>query len=257
MSFLFDEIIFGPVKSRRLGVSLGINVLPRHKKWCSFNCIYCECGWTTAVTGDLNEFHSREDICKALEHHLKELVIKKAPLDAITFAGNGEPTLHPEFPGVIDDTIKLRDTYFPKADVVVLSNSTTLNNNGIFEALLKVRNIMKLDAGTEKMYNLINHPLVNVSLEEIVSGLIRFNGKLTIQTLFLKAMHNGQLIDNTTDEEVGSWINLLKRIKPQQIMIYPIDRPTPDSDIEKISPEVLEKIGARVKEAGFQVNIYS
>lgn len=256
MSFLFDEIIFGPVNSRRLGISLGINILPRDKKFCTYNCIYCECGWTSASLGIASDYHSRADIRLALQHRLENLHSNHAAPDAITFAGNGEPTLHPEFPGVIDDTIELRNKYFPNTEVVVLSNSTSLGNPNVFTALAKVKNIMKLDAGSEKTFRQINGPLITTSLEEIVNNLMRFNGKVTIQTLFLKAFQNNKWVDNTTNEEVELWLGHLKCIMPESVMIYPIDRPAPNHNIEKIDPAILEQIASRVKEIGLNVNIY-
>jgi wyosine [tRNA(Phe)-imidazoG37] synthetase (radical SAM superfamily) len=257
MSFLFDEIIFGPVKSRRFGVSLGVNVLPEHKKICTFNCIYCECGWTQAAQVDPSVYHTRSDIHDALEHRLISMKTAGNAPDAITFAGNGEPSLHPEFAGVIDDTLALRDKYFPGSRVVVLSNSTTLADPEIFNALTKVQNIMKLDAGTEATFRLINGPLTGIHLSDIVDDLVRFQGKLTIQTLFLKATIKGQTIDNTTQDELSQWLGHLKRIRPEQVMIYPIDRPAPARNIEKLDPLELQKIAEMVRNAGFNVKVYS
>jgi wyosine [tRNA(Phe)-imidazoG37] synthetase (radical SAM superfamily) len=256
MSFLFDDIIFGPVRSRRLGVSLGINVLPESNKICTFNCIYCECGWTRTPSVDPACYHLRRNIRTALDARLKELAAANQPPDAITFAGNGEPTLHPEFAGVIEDVNELRDKYFPKAGVVVLSNSTTLGDPDVFRALTKVRNIMKLDAGSEETFRSINGPLVPVRLEKIVNDLVRFNGKLIIQTLFLRTFLNGQWVDNTTDEEVSLWIGHLKRIRPQQVMIYPIDRPAPSCNIEKTGKNVLLGIAGKATDEGFHVSVY-
>jgi wyosine [tRNA(Phe)-imidazoG37] synthetase (radical SAM superfamily) len=256
MSFLFDEIIFGPVRSRRFGVSLGINVIPEHKKICTFNCIYCECGWTQAPVIEPEAFHKREDIAAALETRLKEMQRLSNRPDAITFAGNGEPTLHPEFDGIIDDTVRLRDTYFPDAEVVVLSNSSMLNDESVLLTLQKVHNVMKLDAGTEATFRKINGPLVPLTLEKVVENLERFKGKLTIQTLFLKAEINGESVDNTSDAEVSAWIELLKRINPEKVMIYPIDRPAPGKNIQKVEPEVLEAIGKRLEKEGIQVSIF-
>ena len=257
MSFLFDDIMFGPVKSRRFGVSLGINVIPERKKICTFNCIYCECGWTQAPVIEPEAFHKREDIAVALEKRLLELQQSSNPPDAITFAGNGEPTLHPEFAGIIEDTLALRNQYFPDSDVVVLSNSSMLDDPKVFQALQKVRNIMKLDAGSEETFRKINGCMVPLSLDKVVENLIRFKGELTIQTLFLKARINGFEVDNTSEEEVALWIGHLKRINPEMVMMYPIDRPAPGKDISKVSPEVLASIGKRVEKEGFKVSIYA
>jgi len=255
MSILFHDMIFGPVHSRRLGISLGVNVLPEHNKFCSFNCIYCECGWTRSKLDDA-VYHSRNDIREALDARCKELYELKAAPDAITFAGNGEPTLHPDFAGIIDDTVAIRDTYFPSAKVVVLSNSTTAGDPKILNALQKVDPIMKLDAGTEAMYRSINKPLLPISLEEIVNSLCAFKGALTIQTLFLKTEFHGKMVDNTTEEEVSQWLGHLKKINPRLVMIYPIDREAPDKNIDKLDHASLEAIAARVRAEGIDVKVF-
>lgn len=257
MGILFSDIVFGPVKSRRLGLSLGVNVLPEKFKFCTFNCVYCECGWTHSSTNGVEDFHTREDIRAALLDRCQMLSEKGIIPDAITFAGNGEPTLHPDFPGIIEDTLQIQQSVFPSARVTVLSNSTTLKNQEIFEALKKVNNIMKLDAGSERTYRLINLPLANINLEETVQNLSRFNGEVTIQTLFMKAEIRGQMVDNTSDEEVNLWLGHLKKIKPRLVMIYPIDRPAPDNNIQKVSTEVLEQIAGKVRLLGIPVKIYS
>ena len=198
-TFLFDRIIFGPVKSRRLGVSLGINLLPATRKMCNFNCIYCECGWTTDKTADKSALPKRDEIYRALERKLSEMKSKKSAPDVITFAGNGEPTLHPDFPAIVDDTIELRNRYFPEARIAVLSNSTTITIPSVKEALLKVdQNILKLDSGFDLTVRVHNQPRVNVKVAELIGNLRKFNGQLIIQTLFLRGTHNGKSIDNTT-----------------------------------------------------------
>ncbi len=257
MSILFRDIIFGPVHSRRLGISLGVNVLPEDAKFCSFNCIYCECGWTKTKLSEVKGYHSREDINASLEARCKELLEGGATVDALTFAGNGEPTMHPAFPEIIDDTLATRDRYFPKAKVVVLSNSTTAGDPRILKALLKVTPIMKLDAGTNEMYHHINKPLVKITLGEIVENLKAFRGRLIIQSLFLKAEIGGHWVDNTTEAEVSAWIDQLKKIGPRQVMIYPIDRSAPDRNIDKVDHATLEGIATRVRAVGFEVNVYS
>ncbi|MCK6649429.1 MAG: radical SAM protein, partial [Bacteroidia bacterium] len=174
---LFDSIIFGPIKSRRLGVSLGINLLPIDSKLCNFDCIYCECGWTDLKNAPKFQFNDRFEIKKALENKLIELVQQRIILDSITFAGNGEPTLHPEFDLIIDDTIELRNKYFPDALISVLSNSLMLNNNKVVAALKKIdKRILKLDAGTEELFQLIDQPLNKRTLEWVVYHLNQFNG---------------------------------------------------------------------------------
>lgn len=257
MGILFDDIIFGPVMSRRLGLSLGVNVLPEHHKFCTFNCVYCECGWTHSAGADSNSFHSRADIKAALLDRCRLMAERGNVPDAITFAGNGEPTLHPDFAGIIDDTLEVQQEVFPSAKVVVLSNSTTLRNPEIFNALKKVQSLMKLDAGTEKMYQLINKPLVPVDLEEIVRNLAAFKGDITIQSLFMKAEVQGLMIDNTTEEEVTAWLGHLSKINPRMVMIYPIDREAPDNNITKVSAETLESIAEKVRALGISVKIFS
>lgn len=257
MSILFDDIIFGPVRSRRLGISLGINLLPENNKYCSFNCVYCECGWTESTVGDAIKLHNRDEVRRAVEQGLKDMSAKGIAIDALTFAGNGEPTLHPEFPGIIDDALDLQKKYYPNSRVVVLSNSTTLDNKDIFDALLKVDNIMKLDAGTEAMFCAINNVMISTTLARIVENLRRFNGQLTIQTLLLKSEWNGKQIGNTEGEELEKWLNHIKRIKPRLVMLYPVDRPSPERDIEKVSPEIIESIAERVRALGIDVKVYS
>jgi wyosine [tRNA(Phe)-imidazoG37] synthetase (radical SAM superfamily) len=257
MSVLFDDIIFGPVRSRRLGISLGINLLPEHTKYCTFNCIYCECGWTKTCIGDAVDFHTRKDIAEALERSIKDLSGKKMPVDALTFAGNGEPTVHPEFAGIIDDTLELGKKFFPASRVVVLSNSTTLNNESVFNALLKVDNIMKLDAGSEEMYRTINNPMTAVTLADVVAGLRRFKGQLTIQTLLLNGSWQGKAFDNTGGEELEKWLGHISLIKPRLVMLYPVDRPSPARNIEKVNPGVMESIAGKVRSLGVDVKIYS
>ena len=255
--FLFHEVIFGPVRSRRLGLSLGINLLPLHTKFCSFNCIYCECGWTPSKVREGMEMPSRADVASFLEHKLKELAAEDYLPDAITYAGNGEPTLHPEFSGIVDDTLKLRDRYSQGSVVSVLSNASRIHDPDIFEALLKLdHNILKLDAGTEETFRILNNPVESFDFAQMISDLARFKGKLIIQTMFLRGVVHSQVVDNTTSQEVEAWILHLKAIRPQVVMIYPIARATPAKDLEKISREELERIGERVRQEGIEVKVY-
>jgi len=255
--FLFHETVFGPVMSRRLGVSLGINLLPVDYKYCTFNCIYCECGWTHDKAGGSKELPARNTVSSKLEEKLRIMQKDGQVPDAITFAGNGEPTIHPEFPEIIEDTIHLRDRYFPDTRVTVLSNASMLHREEIFNALKAIDdNIQKLDAGSDKMFQLINQPAGKLKLEKIVEQLGRFSGNLIIQTLFLRGMHNGHAVDNTTDEEIGQWISHLKKIQPEYVMIYPIDRSTPEQDIEKISFEELSEIAKKVNNEGINIKVF-
>jgi wyosine [tRNA(Phe)-imidazoG37] synthetase (radical SAM superfamily) len=251
-TFLFDKIIFGPVKSRRLGNSLGINLLPATKKICSFNCIYCECGWTHRIKNPENLLPRREEIYKALDQRLSEMKKRNEPPDVITFAGNGEPTLHPDFPGIIDDSIKLRNKYFPEARIAVLSNSTKITVPVIKEALLKVdMNILKLDSAFDSTVRIHNQPIVNVKVAELIENLKKFNGQLIIQTLFLRGTHNGQVIDNTTPEELEAWLKAIEMIKPAEVMIYTISRDTPGgNNLHKVPLAELRKIALMVEKFG-------
>ena len=228
-TFLFDEIIFGPVKSRRLGVSLGINLLPLKNKICNFNCIYCECGWTKDTEKKGGRLPSRLDVYQALDRRLSEMKEKNRPPDVITYAGNGEPTLHPEFPGIIDDSLILRDKYFPGARVAVISNATTISNPLIRAALLKIdMNILKLDSAFDATIKIHNQPRMDFSAEKLIDELAAFNGRVIIQTLFLRGVHNGNVIDNTTPVEIDQWLKAIEKIRPSEVMIYTISRDTPE-----------------------------
>lgn len=256
--FLFDEIVFGPIHSRRMGSSLGVNLLPLKRKYCTFNCIYCECGWTINDNDANMGIPPLSLISSALEEKLIAQTNSKQLPDAITFAGNGEPTLHPEFAQVIDETIRLRDLYAPKSLITVLSNGTMLHHEKIFNALLKVdQNIQKLDAGTSQTIQRINQPYAHYNLDNLVENLIRFNGKVIIQTLFLRGTWKDYPIDNTTKEELEKWLEHLKRIKPIYVMLYPIDRATPASGLEKIGPDELGIIAQQVQQAGIDTRVYA
>lgn len=256
-TFLFDEIIFGPVRSRRLGVSLGINLLPTKRKICNFNCIYCECGWTRDIEKAVSHLPGREEVYNALDSKLSELIKKNIIPDVITYAGNGEPTLHPDFPGIIDDSIILRDKYFKKTRIAVLSNATTISNPLIKNALLKVdQNILKLDSAFDSTIKIHNQPRVNVNVEELINNLIGFDGKLIIQTLFLRGIHNGKVVDNTTQVEIREWLKAIERIKPSEVMIYTISRDTPeDARLKKVPLNELKEIAALVESIGIRTQV--
>lgn len=254
--FLFEQVIFGPIKSRRLGISLGVNLLPTIRKHCSFDCIYCECGWTKTHEPDKG-FPAAAEIYEALENKLKDMQAKKAMLDSITFAGNGEPTIHPQFARIVGDVVALRNLYFPDALVSVLTNASKAGDPVIMEALLKTdRPILKLDAGSEETFRKINKPHTNISLKEIVGILEKFRDKAIVQTLFVKGTHNGQIIDNTTKHEVEAWLQHIERIRPRSVMIYPIARCTPEESLEKIPFEVLQEIAAKVEQKGIEAEVY-
>jgi wyosine [tRNA(Phe)-imidazoG37] synthetase (radical SAM superfamily) len=256
-TFLFDKIIFGPVKSRRLGVSLGINLLPATKKLCNFNCIYCECGWTTDTNKEKSPLPERNEIYKALELKLSDMKEKNQTPDVITFAGNGEPTLHPDFPEIVDDCIELRNKYFPKARIAVLSNSTTITIPRIKEALLKVdQNILKLDSGFDLTVKVHNQPRVNVEVAELIGNLKKFNGQLIIQTLFLRGSFKGRAIDNTTPEEITAWLKAIEMIKPYEVMVYTISRDTPEGgQLSRVSAAELKRIAGMVNRLGIKTSV--
>ena len=257
MSFLFHDVIFGPLRSRRLGLSLGINLLPLHGKYCSFNCIYCECGWTPPADREIGELPSRELVASFLEQKLKELSADDYLPDAITYAGNGEPTLHPEFSGIVDDTIRLRNEFSPASKVTVLSNASRIHDTSVFEALLKLdNNILKLDAGREETFRILNNPVEAFDFGRMILGLEKFKGRLIIQTMFLKGLVHGKPVDNTTNEEVEEWIKLLKKIKPASVMIYPIARATPARELEKVSRPEMERIALKVRAAGIEAKVF-
>lgn len=251
---LFEDVIFGPVKSRRLGISLGVNLLPLNSKLCNFNCIYCECGWTTG--GAKARFNSRSDVHRLLGQKLREMAAQGAPPDVITFAGNGEPTMHPEFEQIIDDTIALRDEICPSAKVSVLSNATMIGRESVRRALMKVdNNILKLDSAFDETVRLIDNPQGKYSVAETVANMKLFGGKLIIQTMFVRGQCDGRQVDNTVPHEVAAWLALVREIAPQTVMIYTIDRDTPCPTLEKVPVEDLRKIAAQVEAAGFECSV--
>lgn len=256
-TFLFDEIIFGPVKSRRLGNSLGINLLPTKNKICNFNCIYCECGWTHDTEKTDKRLPNREEVYAALDHKLADLKNKNLAPDVITYAGNGEPTLHPDFPGIIDDSISLRNKYFPLARIAVLSNATTISNPSVRAALIKVdQNILKLDSAFDSTIKIHNQPRVPVSAEELIKNLKSFNGRVIIQTLFLRGTHNGKQIDNTSPTEINAWLKAIETINPSEVMIYTISRDTPEGGkLVKVPLKELKEIAAKVQSMGIKTQV--
>lgn len=255
-TFLFDKIIFGPVRSRRLGVSLGINLLPTDCKICNFDCVYCECGWTSQRSSKSSGLPARGLVREELETRLKEMSVKNEPPDVITFAGNGEPTMHPEFEGIIDDTIILRDAYCPSAGIAVLSNSTLIYKDSVTRALQKVdQNILKLDTVFESTFRLLNKASSGVELKKIIEGLQSFPGKMIIQTLFLRGEMAGAEIDNTSEKELAGLIDIYRSIHPEKIMIYTFERDTPAKGLQKVSATELSKIAERLVKEGFEVEV--
>jgi len=255
--FLFDELIIGPIHSRRLGKSLGVNLLPIHAKECSFNCIYCECGWTKGRNALKMDLPTRRDVYITLEKRLKELKDTDSQPDSITFAGNGEPTMHPQFADIIQDVIELRNRWIPSAKISVLSNGSMLHKHQVIEALLLVdNNIQKLDGGNEAIIKMINMPLKAFKLKEYVEQLKRIRKNLIIQTLFLRGKMNEKTIDNCLPAELNDWLTLLKQIQPKAVMIYSLDRATPAHDLVKISELELRMIAQKVNEIGIEASVF-
>ncbi len=252
-TILFDKIVFGPIKSRRLGISLGVNLLPVNVKLCTFDCIYCECGLLNK--GQTGKLPSREEVNAALHQKLSEMKSEEIEPDVITFAGNGEPTLHPDFDKIIDNTIVLRNLFFPKAKISVLSNATMLHDLSILDALNKVdNNIQKLDSAIEETMQLMDNPSnKNITVAKIIPSLKNFNGNFILQTMFLRGNINGTPIDNTTEEELAAWIKAIKETNPKQVMIYSLDREAPFKTLQKVEREELERIAEKAREEGFKV----
>jgi len=254
---LFENIIVGPIHSRRLGTSLGVNVLPTQKKYCSFDCVYCECGWNEIDTRTHVGFNEREKIQSSLAYwcktHKKQ---EREKIDSITFSGNGEPTLHPDILGIVEDVIALRNEYMPQAKITILTNSTNLYKDDVNKALHLIDNpILKIDAGTAKMYQRINKP-VSAEFEDIKNELRKFGPKAIIQTILLRSKNKAEEINNTIEEEFSAWLSFIKEIKPRMVMLYVIDRATPDKDLIKIEKQEMENFADRVRACDIKAECY-
>ena len=247
----YPSPIFGPIHSRRLGISLGINLLPGDGKACTFDCIYCECGLNKDNIPH-EKFPTRQAVKEALRVQLQKMKDEQTPPDVLTFAGNGEPTLHPDFAGIIDDTIAIRNEFFPDAKVSVLSNATQIHHQDVFDALMRVdNNILKLDTISMPYIKMLDQPVSRTyDVENIIRQMKDFNGHCIVQTMFLTGTYNGQDVDNTTDEYVIPWIEALRTISPSMVMIYTIDRKTPFPTLEKAGKEKLDKIAGMVQKYG-------
>ena len=255
MTSLYDNIIFGPIRSRRLGLSLGVNLLPIESKLCSFDCIYCECGWNDDHPGK-RRFNAREDVYAMLDETLAKMVADGTPPDVITFAGNGEPTMHPDFEAIIEDTIALRDKHCPAAKVSVLSNATQIHREDIRRALRRVdNNILKLDSAFDATVQLMNKPQGNYSVARTVELLKMFEGNFILQTMFLRGEYLGKPVDNTTEEEVAAWLKVVEELKPKQVMVYSLDRDTPCQTITKVEKDDLRTIAERVEALGIPCSV--
>ncbi len=248
---LREKIVFGPVPSRRLGRSLGINLLPENGKLCNFDCIYCECGWNRDGKDD-QSIPSASDVRSALENRLCEMMLEGEVIDSITFSGDGEPTLNPDFPRIVDDTLFLRDTYFPGAKVSVLSNATRAHIPQIAQALLKVDNpILKLDAPTQELAEKINLPSPGYDLQRTVAALEAFEGKFILQTMFLRTKD----FDSSSDEVLQGWMSIVRRLRPRQVMAYTVDRPAPLDGIQAFTAEELSALVKPLVDEGFNVQV--
>ena len=272
---IYPSPIFGPIHSRRLGISLGINLQPADGKVCTFDCIYCECGFNSDHRPTLPR-PSRQLVAQKLEEQLQKMVVEGQLPDVLTFAGNGEPTGHPHFAEIIDDTIRLRDQYCPNAKVCVLSNSTMIHRPEVHDALMRVDdNILKLDTVDPTYINKVDRPTGHYDVQQIIEHMKSFHGHIIIQTMFMRGTLNVQSskfkvqsskfkvqsskfkvqsskfnVDNTGEEFVGPWLEVVKQIKPQQVMVYTIDRETPAQGLEKATHEQLDAIRDRVIAAG-------
>ena len=248
---LREETVFGPIASRRLGSSLGINLLPTKGKLCNFDCIYCECGWNRDGRGD-TRLPSAAEVREALEAKLRECAVSGTPIDSITFSGDGEPTLNPEFAQIVRDTVALRDRYYPKAKVSVLSNATRVAVPAVFEALRLVDNpILKLDAPTAELAARINKPVGKYDPEEIIAALMRFEGDFVLQTMFLRCRD----FDSSSPEVLGPWMDIVRRLHPREVMVYTIARPAPMEGLEKFSVEQMRALVAPLIQEGYNIQI--
>lgn len=256
VTILFHDTIFGPIHSRRLGTSLGINLTPNDGKICSFDCIYCEAGYNAQGAGTTG-ISPREEVRTLLEQKLAEMKANGERLDVITFSGNGEPTLHPDFNGVVDDVIALRDRYYPQVKISVLSNSTMIDHPAVVEALKKVdNNILKLDSAIDRTMRLIDRPVNrNFNVADLVERLKQFSGQCIVQTMMFRGEHEGERIDNTTDEEVEALLAAYLEIRPMEVMLYSIDRATPEENLQKVPKEELETIAERFRAKGIKVQV--
>ncbi len=246
----FGDIVFGPVRSRRLGASLGVNVLPTDGKLCNFDCIYCECGWNKDGRVAKPLLPTAEEVRKALEDRLMELSSEGVVIDSITFSGNGEPTLNPQFPEIVDVVVELRDRYYPQSKVSVLSNATMLGNGKVVEALKKVDNpILKIDAPTDGAIALINRPSGEFRLADVIRGMQLFDGNFILQTMLFA----GECFDSA--DSVGEWMDIVRLVRPRQIMVYSLDRETPSAGLVKFSAEKMRELVKPLLDEGFNVVI--
>jgi wyosine [tRNA(Phe)-imidazoG37] synthetase (radical SAM superfamily) len=247
----FDDIVFGPIFSRRLGSSLGVNILPVSGKLCNFDCIYCECGWNKDGKSD-GRFPRLAEVEAALKEKMAKAAAEGVPVDSITFSGNGEPTMNPDFPQIVEATVRLRDRYFPQAKVSVLSNAVLVARKDIAEALMKVDNpILKIDASSDELIARMNKPVGRYRLAEIVEALKAFDGEFILQTMFLRSKE----FDTTEQKALDAWMNIVRELRPREIMVYTIDRETPDKSLEKYTVEEMTDLVQPLLDEGFKIQI--
>lgn len=248
----FDDIVFGPIYSRRLGLSLGVNILPSKGKLCNFDCVYCECGWNKDGTDPARRFPTFEEVKDALTEKIATAAKDGLGVDSITFSGNGEPTMHPDFARIIDITLNLREEYFPNAKVSVLSNATLLDREDVLNALMKIDNpIMKIDASSQHLIEKINKPVGAYSLDSVLQNLKKFNGNFILQTMFLKS----QEFDTVSQDALNAWMNIVRKLEPRQVMVYTIDRETPDKTLMKYSVEQMTAMVQPLIDEGFDIQV--
>ncbi|NLA16016.1 MAG: radical SAM protein [Bacteroidales bacterium] len=256
-SKVLRNMVYGPVNSRRLGCSLGINLMPELKKVCNFDCIYCECGWNPEPFSEKREMGwviNDKEILRTLEERLKDLKAKGHIPDVITFSGNGEPSLHPDFLNIVQGTIQIRDSIMPGIRVCIFCNAGTLEKPGVFQALkLADERFMKLDSAKEETVKLINQPLAGYTVKKTIEQLRKYEGDFTLQTLFFSGTYKGQVVDNTTQEELDLWFAVVDDIKPQKVMVYTLDRRTPARELKKCSREKLHEIATELERRGVEV----
>lgn len=247
---MYTHTIFGPIHSRRLGTSLGVNLMPNDGKICSFDCLYCEAGYNAQGHGT-SGLPSRAQVARLLGEKLAEMHAAGQGLDVITFSGNGEPTLHPAFAGIIDDVIALRDRYFPQARVTVLSNSTMLAHEEVVNALRRIDNCcLKLDSAIDRTIALLDRPTnPNFTAEHVIERIAAVGPQVIVQTMITRGSHEGVEVDNSTDTEIAALIEAYRRIRPREIQLYSLDRPTPELSLQKVSRAELDAIAERITAA--------
>lgn len=233
---LQDETVYGPVYSRRLGTSLGINPLPLSYKFCDFDCVYCQYGWTPEKKGR-ERLKRVAELAREIEDAFRKLADAGHRVDCITIAGNGEPTIHPDFPEFVTALLKLRDHYFPGVKTGILSDASQAYRPEIKEALEKLdERYMKLDAGSPELIEQINRPRGNFNYDKMLKGLKNLKA-IVIQSLFMQGSY-----DNTGEIALREWSQTVRMLQPREVQIYTIDRRPADAGLRKVPSEELQRI---------------